>query len=186
MAARWSCGERRAAMERPSERRRHAVEVRPARPADLEAVVDIERGAFSDPWHREAFAAALARPEVFFRVAVAGGAAGGAPTGGIAAGTVVGYVLAWFVVEEGEVANIAVRPECRGRGVGASLLDATLDAARRRGTTAMFLEVRASNEPAQSLYASRGFRQVGRRRAYYRSPVEDALLLKWEPGPGDG
>lgn len=178
-------------MASPAARRRDRVHVRAARPADLDAIVEIERGSFSDPWSREAFAVALDRPEVFFRVAVAGaaGAAGAdaaerAPRDGTA--PVLGYVLAWFVVEDGEVANIAVRPECRGRGVGSSLLDATLAAARQRGTAALFLEVREGNLAAQSLYASRGFRQVGRRRAYYRSPVEDALLLKWEPEPGDG
>lgn len=172
-------------MHGPAVPRRERVQVRPVRPADLDAIVAIERGSFSDPWSREAFAVALDRPEVFFRVAVAGAdGARGAPVDGTA--PVLGYVLAWFIVEDGEVANIAVRPDCRGRGVGASLLDATLDAARQRGTAAMFLEVREGNLAAQSLYASRGFRQVGRRRAYYRSPVEDALLLQWEPEPGDG
>jgi len=175
---------------------RGPIVLRAARPEDLDAVVAIERLSFSDPWRREAFAVALERAEVFFCVAVGDAGVADAAAAGVtnvtpgasaaADGAVLGYVLAWFVVGEGEVANIAVRPECRGRGVGAALLDATLDAARRRRTTAVFLEVRESNASAQSLYASRGFRQVGRRRGYYRSPVEDALLLKWEPGPGDG
>jgi ribosomal-protein-alanine N-acetyltransferase len=42
----------------------------------------------------------------------------------------------------------------------------------------MFLEVRESNSAARALYASRGFLAVGRRRGYYRSPVEDALVLR--------
>ena len=106
------------------------MSLRAAQPADLDAVVAIERASFSDPWRREAFAVALERPEVFFCVAtdgagaVVGPGAGTAPSGGD--DPVLGYVLAWFVVGEGEVANIAVRPECRGRGVGAALLDATL------------------------------------------------------------
>ena len=96
-------------------------------------------------------------------------------------GTLAGYAVAWFVVGEGEVANIAVHPGCRGQGVGASLIDDVLREARQRQTTAVFLEVRESNDPARQLYASRGFQQVGRRRKYYRHPVEDALLLRWVP-----
>jgi ribosomal-protein-alanine N-acetyltransferase len=39
------------------------------------------------------------------------------------------------------------------------------------------LEVRAGNVAAQSLYRRFGFEVVGRRRQYYRDPVEDALLM---------
>jgi ribosomal-protein-alanine N-acetyltransferase len=42
----------------------------------------------------------------------------------------------------------------------------------------LFLEVRTSNDAARALYASRGFVPVGRRRAYYRDPLEDALVLR--------
>jgi ribosomal-protein-alanine N-acetyltransferase len=42
---------------------------------------------------------------------------------------------------------------------------------------AVFLEVRESNAAARALYARFGFREGGRRRGYYRKPVEDALVL---------
>ena len=42
------------------------------------------------------------------------------------------------------------------------------------------LEVRASNEPAKSLYGSMGFESVGIRKNYYRNPREDALILRKE------
>jgi [ribosomal protein S18]-alanine N-acetyltransferase len=71
-----------------------------------------------------------------------------------------------------------VAPEVRGQGVGARLLDDALAAARRNGATAAYLEVRDSNAAARALYASRGFEQVGRRRNYYRKPVEDALVMR--------
>jgi len=158
------------------------VRVRPAVAADLPAVVAIERDAFSDPWSARSFGSLVARPEVYFVVAEEGSTAGGGGAAG-RPGTILGYAVAWFVVEEGEVANIAVHPECRGRGVGASLLDDVLRAAGDRDVTTMFLEVRESNVPARALYTSRGFHPVGRRRNYYRSPVEDALLLRRELEP---
>ncbi len=42
----------------------------------------------------------------------------------------------------------------------------------------MHLDVRESNAAARALYARFGFAEVGRRRAYYREPVEDALVLR--------
>jgi ribosomal-protein-alanine N-acetyltransferase len=154
------------------------VRIRGAVASDLPAVAAIERHAFSDPWSRRAFAELLARPDVHFVVAVRADGAG--PAGA----AVLGYAVAWFVVPEGELANIAVHPDGRGRGVGASLLDDVLRTAQSRAVTTVFLEVRESNAPARSLYASRGFHLVGRRRNYYRAPVEDALLLRRELAHG--
>ena len=149
---------------------RSGVVVRPATRADLDRVVAIERAAFSDPWTLDAFAALLANPRVLFAVAE------GTPDGGGAG--VVGYVVAWFVVDEAEVANVAVALEARGRGIGARLLDEAIHVARREGAAAVYLEVRDSNAAARALYASRGFVEVGRRRRYYRRPVEDALVMR--------
>ena len=144
------------------------VVVRRAVPADLERVAEIERGAFSDPWSAHAFAAALARDEIRFTVAESAASGVEGP---------VGYLVAWFVGEEGEVANVAVDDRCRGRGLGAALLDDVLVAARRAGVRDLYLEVRESNAAARRLYASRRFAEAGRRRRYYRNPVEDALVL---------
>ncbi len=150
---------------------RAAPRLRPAVADDVPAIAEIERLSFGDPWSRRTFEQLLGRAEVY--VIVAGREEDEA---GLA-----GYAVAWFVVGEGEVANIAVHPGCRGQGVGASLIDDVLREARQRETTAVFLEVRESNDPARRLYASRGFQQVGRRKRYYRHPVEDALLLRWVP-----
>jgi len=163
---------------RPEPATEPAPVVRPAAAADLPHVAAIERASFSDPWSRRAFAELLDRKEVYFVVAAAPPPAGGdVPPGGV-----LGYAVAWFVVGEGEVANIAVHPRCRGQGVGASLLDDVLREAEARTVDTVFLEVRESNEPARALYASRDFHPVGRRRNYYRSPVEDALLLRRTTG----
>jgi ribosomal-protein-alanine N-acetyltransferase len=130
-------------------------------------VAEIERASFADPWSVASFRSLVGHPQVWFMVATEGDA-----------GPPIGYIVVWFVVDEGEVANLAISPEARRRGIGARLLDGALEAAADRRITRIFLEVRDSNEGARALYASRGFELVGRRRGYYRRPVEDALVLR--------
>jgi ribosomal-protein-alanine acetyltransferase len=134
--------------------------------ADLSAVDQLEAEVFSDPWSRQAFRSTL-RSEASFA------ACARSRDGGL-----LGYVVAWFAGGEGEIANLAVATRNRGQGIGGRLLDAALEAGRERSTTTVYLEVRDSNLAALTLYRSRGFEQVGRRRAYYRKPVEDAVILR--------
>jgi ribosomal-protein-alanine N-acetyltransferase len=143
-----------------------SVITRPATDRDVDRVSAIERMSFSDPWSRGSFDRLVDDDRVHFAVACD------------AAGAVVGYVVAWFVMDEGEIADLAVAPEARKLGVGKLLLGSALRAARARGASAIYLEVRESNEPARRLYASHGFTEIGRRRRYYRKPVEDALVLR--------
>lgn len=140
--------------------------LRGATAADLPEVVALERACYGDPWPATAFAALPDNPNVFFALARE------------QRGMLAGYVVAWYVMDEGELANLAVAPTLRGRGVGRALLDVMLEDAARRGTEHVFLEVRESNGWARKLYGARGFEEVGRRRGYYRSPVEDALILR--------
>ena len=135
-------------------------------PEDIAAIVAIEKVAFSDPWSARSFREALDEPTVYFACARSD------------AGEVLGYVVAWFVADQGEVANIAVAPAGWGTGIGRALLDASLSEARSRGVATVYLEVRDSNERARRLYRSRQFEEIGRRRNYYRRPVEDAIVLR--------
>ena len=150
--------------------------LRRAEEGDVDAIVAIERRSFSDPWPRGAFLSLVRRDDAHVVVAVPD------PPADPGAPPVLGYAIAWFIVGEGEVGNVAVHPDARGRGAGARLLDAALAEAERRGAATMFLEVRESNEAARRLYASRGFTEVGRRRRYYRRPDEDALVMRWDGG----
>lgn len=143
-----------------------SVTVTLATSADIAEIVAIERVAFSDPWSAASFREALGNPAVFFACARDAGR------------RVAGYVVAWFVADEGEIANLAVDPRRWGAGFGQTLLDAALDEGRRRGTAAVYLEVRDSNDRAKRLYHSRAFEDVGRRRGYYQHPVEDAIVLR--------
>ena len=143
-----------------------SVSIAAVTPEDLPAIAEIERDAFSDPWSEKSFRDALSHPAIYFAAARAAG------------GAVVGYVVAWFVADEGQIANLAVAPSGWGMGIGRALLDASLREAVLREVDEVYLEVRDSNERARRLYGSRGFEEVGRRKQYYRRPAEDAIVLR--------
>jgi ribosomal-protein-alanine N-acetyltransferase len=90
----------------------------------------------------------------------------------------LGYAIIAWVLDEAELANIAVTPAARGGGVGARLLDHALAELAAMGIGTVYLEVRGANAVAQRLYASRGFEPVGRRARYYDNPVDDAILMR--------
>jgi [ribosomal protein S18]-alanine N-acetyltransferase len=90
---------------------------------------------------------------------------------------VAGFIVARHIAEEIHVNNFAVRPEFRRRGIGQRLLDSVLLWARDKKAAQAVLEVRAGNQAAQKLYERCGFAVVGRRKRYYKSPAEDALLM---------
>ena len=91
---------------------------------------------------------------------------------------VVGYVGSQTVIDESDMMNVAVHPDCRRRGIAEALVNALCKALKERGSVSLTLEVRASNDPAKALYDKLGFESVGRRPNYYRNPKEDALILK--------
>lgn len=93
---------------------------------------------------------------------------------------VVGFFAGWTVVDELHVNNIAAHPDFRHQGIGSRLMETAIEEGRRRGIVFVLLEVRASNEAAQSLYRKLGFNFVARRRDYYRFPTEDAFVMKKE------
>ena len=141
------------------------VSIRMAELSDVERISVIEARAFSNPWHPQTFRSLIEKGGARILVAEANGAG------------VVGYAVVWWVLEQGELANLAVSDGVRGRGVGSALLDRVLDEAAEAGVESLFLEVRTSNDRAWDLYRSRGFEQVGIRRDYYRKPMEDARIL---------
>jgi ribosomal-protein-alanine N-acetyltransferase len=138
--------------------------IRPARPADGERLVPLERLCFTDPWSALAFDELLRFPLTVALVAEQ-------------QNEILGYLIARVVAEEAEILNLAVVPERRRTGLGADLLEAGLTALQESGATRVWLEVRESNAAAQALYRRRGFEAVGRRTRYYKRPVEDALVL---------
>jgi len=91
-------------------------------------------------------------------------------------GVLCGFICAHAVESEWEIENVVVAAEFLRRGIGDALVGVLIQRAESEAASAILLEVRASNRPARSLYEKHGFRETGRRRAYYQNPVEDAIL----------
>jgi ribosomal-protein-alanine N-acetyltransferase len=91
--------------------------------------------------------------------------------------SIAGFLVARNVTGEIEILNLAVRPDARRRGIGASRLRVSFAWGRAQQAQKVFLEVRASNLAALRLYERHGFQVTGRRPRYYTAPVEDALVL---------
>ena len=89
----------------------------------------------------------------------------------------VGFLIGRIAADEFEILNMAVSRAHRQSGIGSKLLESALEFSRTARSARAYLEVRASNAPAMSLYARHGFTECGRRAQYYRDPVEDAVLL---------
>ena len=91
--------------------------------------------------------------------------------------TLAGYIVARIGANELHINNVAVRERYRRQGIGLNLLDRILEEGRRRGVAAAFLELRAGNTAALSLYEKCGFSLTSRRKRYYSEPPEDALVM---------
>ncbi len=88
---------------------------------------------------------------------------------------VTGFAISRVVAGEAELLTIALDPETRGRGLAKPLLAGHAQNVRRAGGEVLFLEVAEDNAPALALYRGLGFREIGRRKAYYPGePGENA------------
>ncbi len=180
--------------ERVSKARLSArVRIAPMTLDDIPAVMAIERASFPRPWPERAYRYELTEnPNAYFIVAhlpITDAASPPSPWRKLAARLglltpapngpplVVGFAGMWVQVGEAHIATIATHPDWRGRGIGQRILLALLREAQRRQAQTVTLEVRVSNLPAQRLYQKYGFREVGRRKAYYQDNREDALLM---------
>jgi ribosomal-protein-alanine N-acetyltransferase len=157
-----------SARERPREETEGGAERRnsvgPMLASDIGQVMTIERASFSDPWPEFAFLQAMNSSSCYARAARAGE-------------LVIGYLIGHINGPELHIANVAVRPEARGRGIGRRLMMDVLTTRALRCSYAV-LDVRESNEVAIRLYRQLGFEQIGRRPGYYRYPTEDALVMR--------
>ncbi len=128
------------------------------------AVAELEKRFFSAPWDENSVRSEITNPLALWLVAVEDG-------------ELLGYIGSQTVLQEADMMNIAVADSHRRRGIARALVEELI---RQLDAYQLTLEVRASNVPAISLYESMGFVQVGLRKNYYRSPKEDALILRKE------
>jgi ribosomal-protein-alanine N-acetyltransferase len=96
---------------------------------------------------------------------------------------IAGFAAFHRVLDEAEIRNLATDPAYQRKGTARTLLAACVRALQQCGVRRIFLEVRASNEPALALYRSAGFELRNTRRAYYQHPPEDALVLTHDIAP---
>ena len=89
----------------------------------------------------------------------------------------VGYIGYWLMGDEVHISTIATHPDWRGKGLGELLLLHLLTRAYSLPVTLVTLEVRQNNMVAQALYEKYQFKQVGKRRRYYRDTGEDAIIM---------
>ncbi len=92
-------------------------------------------------------------------------------------GIPVGYLGLEGVLDEGYIANVAVHPGYRRRGIASILLEEMIRLGHEKEFSFLTLEVRPSNHPAIALYTHQGFKEEGRRKNFYSDPREDALIM---------
>lgn len=132
------------------------TEIRSARSDDLEAIAAIEAVGMQDPWNANQIAESLRDHRV--RVL-------------LDENRIVGFLIYSTVLDESELLQIVVSPECRKRGFGRMLMEDFFSELKKDGIVTSFLEVRESNAPAIALYKSFGFTAAGIRKNYY--PAEN-------------
>ncbi|WP_345712315.1 ribosomal protein S18-alanine N-acetyltransferase, partial [Kineococcus glutinatus] len=149
-----------------------AVEVRPLRWWDLEAVLAAERDLFgATAWSAESFWAELAQPNRRYVAAVRGG-------------ELVGYGGVMVNGADADVQTLAVLRAGQRRGTGALLLAHLARTAEGLGAAVLLLEVAAGNAAALRLYERSGFERIALRRRYYPDGGDAVIMRRRLPGPG--
>lgn len=140
-------------------------------PADIPAVIAVERAAYTSGWPTTAFERELTS-NAMARYLVA------RPS--TADHAVVAFGGLWLMVDQAHIVTIAVLPGMQRRGFGRLVLHGLVELAAAAGMESVTLEVRPSNEAARALYRRYGFYEVGLRRRYYADNHEDAIIMTTE------
>ena len=138
----------------------------PVRIADRAAVLALEAESFANPWTADTFEKMLTSPVSQVYVAR------------LDDRTLAAFCACWVIDDEMHINTVAVDVRHRRRGIAEHLLR---EALRQAGVRTATLEVRRSNDAALGLYRKLGFEVRAVRRAYYQNPVEDGLILWWNP-----
>ena len=135
---------------------------------DVPAVHEIDALSFSLPWPERSFRFELTENPV--------------SRGWVAEvdGRIAAMLVLWFIIDEAHIATIATHPDFRRQGIGEQILLHALRSAYAEGARRAFLEVRAGNVAAQTMYKKYGFIVDGLRPKYYRDNNEDAILMSLE------
>jgi ribosomal-protein-alanine N-acetyltransferase len=145
-----------------------AYRIRESVPFDLAGILAIQQSTFhAAHWTEDAYAQMWNNPQSSRVCFVAE-----------EEGQLLGFVVGKDIAGEWELESLAVVPEAQQQGIGRALLEKLTHVVSVSAGAKLFLEVRESNAAARKLYESQGFVSSGRRKTYYRDPIEDALLYE--------
>jgi len=140
-------------------------QIRVMRPADLQAVAEVELASYQFPWNIGIFRDCLLAGYHSLVLDIGG--------------NISGYCIMSIAAGEAHLLNLCIHPSCQRLGFGRRLLVAGLVQARGAGVETVFLEVRPSNDIAITLYRSLAFELIGTRPSYYQADGgrEDAVIF---------
>ena len=127
----------------------------------------LEKECFSEPWSEDGLTSELTNSQARFFVCEE-------------EGEVLGYMGMHIVLDECYIANVAVYPHHRRKGIGEALVKYCSDIAEKENCCFITLEVRKSNLGAIALYEKNGFLTVGERKDFYSHPKENGLIMTKE------
>ena len=131
---------------------------------DIKLIAELEARTFSDAWTENGLKETFEQTQAFITVAEVDG-------------RFAGYCIIYYVMDEAEVARIAICEKVRRCGIGKGLLDYTCECCKERQIERLLLDVRESNEGAIAFYNKYGFQTDGIRKNFYDMPKEDAVLM---------
>ena len=132
---------------------------------DLIHIAELEKMCFSEPWSLKALQDFVKIPTNHILVA------------NYCNKRIAGYITYSTVLDEVQIANIAVHTDFRRRKIGQDLLKTLYANSKSSHMRVITLEVRASNASAIALYEKCRYLMVGRRKNFYKNPTEDAILM---------
>jgi len=145
------------------------IAVATANARNLEQLLKIERECFTtEAYSREQIRSLLKEPRAISLLA---------KVNDEAAGFTIGIIEHHGTTKVGHIYTISVAIKHRGKGVGIKLIEEIEDAFLKRGAEISYLEVRADNQAARSLYQKAGYEELEVLRNYY-SPGVHGLILK--------
>jgi [ribosomal protein S18]-alanine N-acetyltransferase len=150
-----------------------SIFIRAMRVEDIPEVLEIDRMSFPVPWPESAYRYELCSNPLS-RLWVA------EVDLGYGKRRLVGMIVLWLIEDEAHIATLAVYPDYRRERIGSRLLAFALQDALQHGARQAMLEVRKSNQVAQTLYRKFGFEIITQRARYYKDNNEDALLMNLE------
>jgi len=140
------------------------LNVRSMKSSDVESVARLEQQIFTDAWSEKSILDTMNQSQAFILVSEEDN-------------VINGYCIVYFVLDEAEIARIAVDSAMRKQGVGQELLRATCRVGMQKGIARILLDVRESNDSARRFYRAFGFEEDGIRKNFYQNPNEHAVLM---------